>query len=107
MHLGPGNAIPANRDYGILLFDLSFANFDPGNNVTGNNRNGSGTLDVACFAHYTAMRGVFVSTGVQPPIAQRTERAPAKNCRRLNERHVERTSQMHQDRLAISRFLPR
>jgi copper-binding protein NosD len=63
VHLGPGNAITANRDYGIFLFDLSFANFDPGNNVTGNNRNGAGALDVACFAQYTATRGVFINTG--------------------------------------------
>ena len=62
IHLGGGNMITGNHEYGIFLFDLSFANFDPGNNVTNNNRNGAGALDVACFTQYTATRGVFANT---------------------------------------------
>jgi Right handed beta helix region len=63
LHLGASNTITGNAGYGIFLFDLSFANFDPGNSVTGNNRNGSGALDVACFAQFTATRGVFANIG--------------------------------------------
>ena len=62
-HLGARNMITANTGYGIFLFDLSFANFDPGNNVTGNNRSGIGALDVACFTQYTATRGALTNIG--------------------------------------------
>jgi hypothetical protein len=62
VYLG-GNSITGNRDYGIFLFDLSFANFDPGNNITGNNTNGGNALDVACFPQFTATRGALVNIG--------------------------------------------
>ena len=45
-----------NADFGIFFFDLSFANFDPGNNVTGNNRNGGSALDVLQAIHRHARR---------------------------------------------------
>jgi hypothetical protein len=64
VHLaGGGNSITGNRDYGIFLFDLSFATFDPGNNITGNNTNGGNALDVACFRQYTATRGALANIG--------------------------------------------
>ena len=62
VHLGSGNTITGNRQFGIYLFDLSLANFDPGNNITGNNLNG-GALDVACFTQYTATRGALTNIG--------------------------------------------
>jgi len=58
-----GNTITGNQDYGIYLFDLSFARFDPGNNVTGNNTGGTGALDIACFDQFTATRGALTNTG--------------------------------------------
>jgi hypothetical protein len=60
---GGGNLITGNRDYGIFLFDLSFATFDPGNNITGNNTNAGNALDVACFRQYTATRGALANIG--------------------------------------------
>ena len=72
LHLGATNTITANTGYGIFLFDLSFAAFEPGNSVTGNNRNGIGALDVACFPQFTATRGVFANTGAQQRIVSRT-----------------------------------
>ena len=63
LHLGTTNTITANTGYGIFLFDLSFATFDPGNSVTGNNRNGIGALDVACFTQFTATRGALTNIG--------------------------------------------
>jgi len=62
VHLLAANTIAGNRQYGLYLFDLSFASFDPGNNITGNNQRG-GALDVACFSQYTATRGVFANIG--------------------------------------------
>jgi hypothetical protein len=53
----------SNRDHGIFLFDLSFANLDPGNNITGNNTNGGNALDVACFPQYTGTRGALANIG--------------------------------------------
>jgi len=62
IHLSVGNTITGNRDYGIFLFDLKFCKFRSCKNVTSNNRNGADALDVACFAQYTATRGVFANT---------------------------------------------
>jgi parallel beta-helix repeat protein len=63
INLLSGNTITGNQEYGIYLFDLSFARFDPGNNVTGNNTGGTGALDIACFEQFTATRGAGTNTG--------------------------------------------
>jgi hypothetical protein len=63
IYLAAGNAVSGNQDYGIYLIDLSFARFDPGNNVTGNSTSGSGALDIACFPQLTATNGAFTNTG--------------------------------------------
>jgi hypothetical protein len=62
IHLLGGNTITGNRAFGVYLFDLSFANFDPDNNVTGNNTGGN-ALDVGCFSQYTATRGALTNIG--------------------------------------------
>ena len=61
-HLVGSNTITENLGFGMYLFDLSFANFDPANNVTGNNLNG-GALDVGCFMQYSATRGALTNIG--------------------------------------------
>jgi hypothetical protein len=63
IHLLDGNTITGNRQFGVYLFDLSFANFDPGNNITGNNTSGGKALDVGCFSQYTATRGALTYIG--------------------------------------------
>lgn len=62
VHLFGGNTITGNREYGLYLFDVSYAGFDPGNTVNGNNLNG-GALDVSCFSQYTATRGALTNIG--------------------------------------------
>jgi hypothetical protein len=62
IHLLGNNTITGNRAFGVYLFDLSFANFDAGNNITGNNTGGK-ALDVGCFSQYTATRGALTNIG--------------------------------------------
>ena len=63
IHLLGNNTITGNRQFGVYLFDLSFANFDPGNNITGNNTGGGNAVDVGCFSQYTATRGALTNIG--------------------------------------------
>jgi hypothetical protein len=60
---GAGNTVTGNQDFGVYLFDLSYATFNPGNNITGNDTSGTGALDVQCFAQFTATRGALNNIG--------------------------------------------
>jgi hypothetical protein len=62
IHLLGNNTITGNKAFGVYLFDLSFANFEPGNNITGNNTGGN-ALDVGCFPQYTGTRGALTNIG--------------------------------------------
>jgi hypothetical protein len=62
VHLIAGNTITGNNAFGIFLFDLSFASFDPGNNVNGNNLNRT-AFDIGCFPQFSATRGALTNIG--------------------------------------------
>jgi hypothetical protein len=49
-----------NTGHGIRIGDLSFAEFDGGNSVTGNNAGAATPLDVVCDPQYSATRGIAV-----------------------------------------------
>lgn len=54
-----GNTITGNGGAGVTLLDLSFASFDPEDNITGNL---SGT-DVVCNPQFSATRGALTNIG--------------------------------------------
>jgi len=55
---GPSNAITHNAGPGVRLADLSFVQFTPGNNVTGN-----AGIDVSCAPQFPATRGALANIG--------------------------------------------
>lgn len=58
-----GNVITSNGLAGVRLGDLSFARFDGSHNITGNNLDNPGGLDVACIPQFSATRGALTNIG--------------------------------------------
>jgi len=58
-----GNVITGNFNPGVLLGDLSFANFLGTDNITGNNVANPGGLDVFCAPQFSATRGALTNIG--------------------------------------------